>query len=140
MAEIDAEIAKFDAPKGKDGRIESETSNSPSPQPQNAVDLQGNIANPRLPRMDELDESIANIRGRVRNVRRKPKQVEHACNVEDEGLLRGVGPTVLTKRNKREFNEGLEVSARSKKRKGWAKKNLAVPTPPKSMNLLAWNC
>ena len=52
--------------------------------------------------MDELDDPIANIRGRVRNVRRKPKQVEHACNVEDEGLLRGVGPTVLTKRNKRD--------------------------------------
>ena len=76
--------------------------------------------------MDELDEPIANIKGKVRNVRRKPKQLEHACNVEDKGLLRGMGSTVLTKRNKRDFDEGLEVSAGSKKRKGWAEKNLVA--------------
>ena len=76
--------------------------------------------------MDELDEPIANIRGRARNVRRKPKQVEHACNVGNEGLQKGVGSTVLTKRNKRDFDKDLEVSKGSKKRKGWTEKNLAV--------------
>ena len=76
--------------------------------------------------MDELDEPIANIRGRVRNVQRNPKQVEHACNVEDEGFLKGVGSIVLTKRNKRDFDEGLEVPKGSKKRNGWAEKNLAM--------------
>ena len=55
--------------------------------------------------MDELDEPIANIRGRARNVRRKPKQVEHACNVENEGLQKGVRSTVLTKRNTRDFDK-----------------------------------
>ena len=37
-----------------------------------------------------------------------------------------MGSTILTKRNKRDFDEGLEVSTGSKKRKGWAEKNLAV--------------
>ena len=68
--------------------------------------------------MDELDEPIATLRGRVKNVQRKPKQVEHASSVENEGLQRGVGSTVLTKRNKRDFDHGLEVSEGSKKRKG----------------------
>ena len=37
-----------------------------------------------------------------------------------------MGSTVLTKRNKRDFDDGLEVSEGSKKRKGEAEKNLAV--------------
>ena len=37
-----------------------------------------------------------------------------------------MGSTVLTKRNKRDFDHGLEVSEGSKKRKGEAEKNLAV--------------
>nr|POE57766.1 hypothetical protein CFP56_14020 [Quercus suber] len=110
LAEIDAGIAKFDAPNGRDGKLESEISNSSSPQPRNAVDLQRHVSDLRLPRLDEPDELIANIRGKVRNVQRKPKQLDHACNVEDEGLLRGVGSTILIKRNKRDFDEGLEVS------------------------------
>ena len=59
-------------------------------------------------------------------MRRQPKQVGHAGTVEDEGLLKGVGCTVLTKRNKRDFDEDLEVSKGSKKRKRWAEKNLVV--------------
>ena len=126
LVEIDVEIAKFDAPTGTNGRIESKTSNIPCSRPQNVVGWQENLVDPRMPRMDELDEPIATIRGRVRNVQRKPKQVEHACNVENEGLQKGVGSTVLIKRNKRDFDEGLEVLEGSKKRKGGAEKNLAV--------------
>ena len=126
LAEIDAEIAKFDAPTDTNGKIESETSNIFYSRPQNVVGRQENLADLRMPKMDELDEPSATIRGRVRNVRRKPKQVEHACSVENEGLQRGVGSTVLTKRNKRDFDEGLEVSEGSKKRKGEAENNLAV--------------
>ena len=37
-----------------------------------------------------------------------------------------MGSTVLTKRNKRDFDKDLEVSEGSKKRKGGAEKNLAV--------------
>ena len=87
LAKIDDEIARFDDPNGKDGRIESEISNNFSPRHQNVVGLQGNVSDPRLPRLEELDEPIANIRGKVRNVRRKSKQMEYACNMEDKGQL-----------------------------------------------------
>ena len=81
LAEIDVGIAKFDVPSGRDGRLESKISNSPSPRPRNAFGLQGHISDLRLFRLDELDEPIANIRDKVRIVPRKPKQLEHACNV-----------------------------------------------------------
>ena len=46
--------------------------------------------------------------------------------MEDEGLLRGLGSIILTKRSKRDFDEGLEVSVGSKKRGGGVEKNLAM--------------